>query len=553
MAALRELVAQFDIKIGGIGQLSTMNRELDRAKGGLLGNIGMLSTLGTAIASAFAIREVGSFFKQQADLGEELEKTALKTGVSIQMLQKLQYAAGQTGISAESLTGAIGKLELQLGGGMQGKGGPAIAALQKMGIHLKDAHQKTRPVVDIMEEAADKISKMDDPTKRVAASVQLFGRSGKELLPFLLKGKDGIQDLMQEAEKLGFVLGPDFVESAKKTEEEMRKMDWSWRAAKATIAQELFPIFRNFIDLVIKGVAWFKDLAKHTTIVSSALTGLSVLAGLKLFGSLSKLMGLSKGGGFLANLFGIAKLGAIIAAVAIIYLAFDDLFALFTGKKSEVGEIIDDMYGKGRSAQDVNALKDAWHGIWAAIKGSNEDSTTLADVWNTAIGLLKSSWGDFTDAIMTTITLLLRAGQAVFTFATQAKNMATGGKVDTAALATSQQALSTAWKQSNLSGLLRANPLGEIGMVVNDAAKGRFSLHQGIEATPERGFGTGTGTKQPWDAGNAPVIHQNIVVQSGDPKKIGDAVHQRTADALAQNDLRNGLNAVKSRAPAVSQ
>jgi hypothetical protein len=364
MAALREVVAEFSIKLSGLAGLKQLDATIDGTKkklhgteGGLMSFGNKLEEIGKVFATAFAAREIKEFFKTQIDLGNELQHTAEKTGLSTNQIQKLQYAADQADISSEGLIHSMGKLQMQLGGGMGDKGGPAIQALAEMGIKTKDLAGKTRDLTEILGDAADAVKKEEDPNKRVAVSMQLFGKSGRDLLPLLLQGKEGINKMGKEAEKLGFILGQDFIEASAKADEEQKRLNWSMRTLKATVAGELFPAMASGL---IKMQGWIQSLsgvAKHTTIVQSGTTALSLAMGFKLFGSMGKLMGVARGG-FLGNTLGLAKAGLYAAGVAGVALAFDDLFALFKGKKSLVGEVMDKIGGKGTSTDFVKDMTD---------------------------------------------------------------------------------------------------------------------------------------------------------------------------------------------------
>ncbi|TGV42070.1 hypothetical protein EN803_43390, partial [Mesorhizobium sp. M2D.F.Ca.ET.160.01.1.1] len=49
---------------------------------------------------------------------------------------------------------------------------------------------------------------MPDSAQKSALAIELFGKSGANLLPFLNQAKAGITDLANQAERLGVVLTP---------------------------------------------------------------------------------------------------------------------------------------------------------------------------------------------------------------------------------------------------------------------------------------------------------------------------------------------------------
>ena len=383
--ALREVAADLQVNVEGAEKVEKLEKDVNKAFRSLHEFGQSLKSFGTEVAEAFAFDELKEFIHGQVELGEALERTSAKTGLSTSELQKWQYVAEQSALGTDEVANALGRLQSNLGGGAHGRHGMAGATqeLKNLGIATEVAG-KIRPVGDIFLDVADKISKTEDKAKRAGIAVQVFGKQGREMLPVLMKGRDGIKDMTEEAEKLGFILGDDFLEKTKKAAEEETKLNWSMRDLKATIATELFPAFTKVIDKVMHGVAWFSKLAKETTFVKTALAALGFAAGVKLLGPLKELLGISKGKGLIDNIFGVAKVAGALVGLAALYVAWDEIFGLFTGKETYVGLMIDRVFGKGSSAAGVNDIKQAWKEILQAITGSDKASGS----WEETIGVL---------------------------------------------------------------------------------------------------------------------------------------------------------------------
>jgi hypothetical protein len=54
---------------------------------------------------------------------------------------------------------------------------------------------------------AQRISQIQNPAKRTAIALELFGKSGAQLLPLLNTGAGGIRALREQARKLGLTMG----------------------------------------------------------------------------------------------------------------------------------------------------------------------------------------------------------------------------------------------------------------------------------------------------------------------------------------------------------
>jgi plasmid maintenance system antidote protein VapI len=547
MAALREVVAQFDVRVDGAQKLDQLDKKLEHAKKEAAEGAVNFRELGMKIAEAFAVKEVFEFVKGQAEVGAQLEKTSKMLGISTEELQHLQYAADLSDVSAETLTHSLGKLQIQLGGGIAGKGGPAIAALQKLGVHTKDAAGKTRDMQDILQDAAEGIKKIDDPTKRAAAAVQLFGKSGREMLPMLSKGREGIADLIKEADELGIVMGRDFVENSAKALEQSKKLDWSWRALKGTVAQELYPGFKKFVDIVTKVVKGFMDIVKHTTAIKSLfviVTAALVLMNLEFF--------------------------ATAAAVAIVFIAFDDLFALFTGNKSVVGDTIDELGKVGDSAAMVKSVKDAWNELTDAIFGTSDASGKATGETMSFLGVVKATISQTVliissalASVMAEVSQMIEGVKAGIAFISGDK--AGEKKAQERAYAASEtaskahKALGAALTLDNIKSANDMSTddwrkLNGISASVDVNGNKRNTQRKALssEAVGFNKKGQRISETQAAGAKHATVhIVNNIHAPGGDPAKVQAAVNQGTTQALSQSDLRNAHQAVRSTAPAV--
>lgn len=84
-------------------------------------------------------------------------------------------------------------------------------AFAKLGINTRDATGKQKDFNTLLFEVADKFKNMPNGIDKTALSMQLFGRSGKDMVKVLNLGSDGIKDLEDKADKLGLTLSVDTI------------------------------------------------------------------------------------------------------------------------------------------------------------------------------------------------------------------------------------------------------------------------------------------------------------------------------------------------------
>lgn len=117
--------------------------------------------------------------KQAADLGSRISDVSARTALAARDVVILEQAFKNAGLSAERVPQAVTMLSRQLVQAQE-KGGEAAAAFNKLGLSI-DELLKMKPA-DQFKAVGQAIGNLQNPSQRAAVAMQLFGRSGSELL-----------------------------------------------------------------------------------------------------------------------------------------------------------------------------------------------------------------------------------------------------------------------------------------------------------------------------------------------------------------------------------
>jgi hypothetical protein len=181
---------------GRLSGLSSAGEGLSKVFGGGAGLSGGLTNIGASVAglvnpfslglaavTAFAAgaTAVASGLLDLEDRVEKLGNTADKLGVSFEFIQLLEEAGNRSGVSIESVSSAFGKLQKTLAGADE-ESRAATEALGRLGVSFADL-ENLSPEEQIRL-VGEKLQDIEDPAKRTAAAMQIFGKSGADLLPF---------------------------------------------------------------------------------------------------------------------------------------------------------------------------------------------------------------------------------------------------------------------------------------------------------------------------------------------------------------------------------
>lgn len=153
---------------------------------------GAVQNLTGALGIGFGLGALISYGKGVLDAGDQIQRFADRTGLSVEEVQKLAYAASQGGNEIEDLTTAVGMMQVRL------NDVKAQAAIQGLGVDFEKL--RAMKPYDQMIEIAEGISKIPDPAKQAEAAMAIFGRGGIAILPTL---KAGMKELGEEAVTMG--------------------------------------------------------------------------------------------------------------------------------------------------------------------------------------------------------------------------------------------------------------------------------------------------------------------------------------------------------------
>ena len=254
---------------GAIAEMKKLAGETEKNLGKAGGEVGKFSQNATKIGAGMVgvgtgLLAVGlSAASTTTDLGREVLKLQRYTGMNAEEASKLAYAAKMSGVDVESLATGIGKLSKTMAN--------TPDKLEKFGVQAKGTDGHLRSMTDVLGDVAEKFHAMGPGTEATAASLDLFGRSGANLLPFLLKGRDGIAELSAEAEKMGLVLSQDNVDQVKANIVAQRQLHAAIDGVKVQIGNQMLPVLTKFTDLMTGLPGPVKEVAGPIVVLGGAV------------------------------------------------------------------------------------------------------------------------------------------------------------------------------------------------------------------------------------------------------------------------------------------
>jgi len=199
-------------------------------------------TAGIVAMGAGAIGAGAAIWGLQGRIGDlaGVADKAAQTGLSGAFLQQLEFAADQSGVSAETLTSGIKKLTVMIGKAADGNK-EASETLKEFGLNAKDL-QKLSPEQQFLR-ISEAIGKIPTASGRAAAAVKIFGKSGIEMTTLFAGGLDDITKLMQDAKDIGIGLDDASLARIAEADDALQKMYAAVGAMVDQVAVGLAPAF----------------------------------------------------------------------------------------------------------------------------------------------------------------------------------------------------------------------------------------------------------------------------------------------------------------------
>ena len=240
---------------------SKMMKELSGI-GGAIGPIVALSG-GAAVgltSIGFAALGVAA---EAAEAAAKMYQLAQSTGVPVSTLSALGFAARAAGVDVQQLALGLEKMSKSAFAAATAPAG-AANAYTRLGVAVRDVAGNIRPAQDILLDLADKFSKMPDGVEKSADAIQIFGKSGDAMIPFLNKGKQGIADLIDYAERVGAVLSGQAAEAAEEFSINMTKVGIAAQGAQNALMVDLLPTLSYLSEMLAKTGADGRSWAQTT-------------------------------------------------------------------------------------------------------------------------------------------------------------------------------------------------------------------------------------------------------------------------------------------------
>lgn len=364
MSALRELLAVFSIDVE--------DEKLHKAEKGIDGFEEKIKELGEAFAEGFGLAKAKEFFAAQVEGAAHVEDLAERLGLSAEALRNFGITAKEAGMDLETSAHTLDIFNRNVGQAVT-MGGDVAQAFAQLHVNLKGANGQVRPAAVLMGDLAEAITKLPSPQERASYAMRVFGREGQTLLPILIRGRAGFEEMSAASTEFGGELGDDFFLATKKARTELEKWGIGLETLRLRITAAALPAIMAVAQWLQKIIKPILELAHQTNALQHIMEMLAGVAGIKVIQTLLKL----------AKTFGILKpsIGETVMAlmefalpvllIAALGLAVEDLWTAIEGGDSVIGDFLTNLYGVDKAKTILDDLRNSFadlQPVWEQLK-----------------------------------------------------------------------------------------------------------------------------------------------------------------------------------------
>lgn len=223
---------------------------LKKAQTGL-GNFGAIAARSFAALAAGATLAAGALgiaVKGAIDHADALAKSAQKAGTTVEALSRLEFAAKLSDVSLESLTGGLQKLGKSMSDAIITPTSNAATAFKALGIALTNSDGTLRNSDQVLADIAERFARLEDGSTKTALAMQMFGKSGAELIPLLNSGRDGLKSMADESDRLGATISTKTAKAAEQFNDTLTRIQTVMQGVANKVMEAALPALQGLAD-----------------------------------------------------------------------------------------------------------------------------------------------------------------------------------------------------------------------------------------------------------------------------------------------------------------
>ena len=223
-------------------------------------SMGVLNNAFRIFAGIIAAGAFTRFIKGAIDQADAFGKLERQTGIAADTLQSYVTAGKLAGVEQATIEKGLRRLAQSMREADQGVATYADA-YKALGVSVRDSQGNLKRSEDLLGEMADRFKGMENGATKAAIAMEIFGRSGSQLIPMLNEGSEALKEW-------NYQTSDEFAQNAEFFNDQITIMSFGLDGFRKQLADELLPalnsIIQSFRDFSSKENDWsaFFNVAK---------------------------------------------------------------------------------------------------------------------------------------------------------------------------------------------------------------------------------------------------------------------------------------------------
>lgn len=364
-----------------------------------------LKIAGLGVAMAAGLYGSAKLF---STMGDHLAKMSKRTGMSAEALSELSYAASLSGADIDALEVGVRRMQKAVTEA-SGEADGAQNAFTDLGLSARTlaALSPERQFMIL----ADALSRVENPTRRAALAMKIFGRGGTALLPLFQHGAAGMESLRKEARMLGLSLSGKDAAAAEALHDSLNRLMRTIKMAAVRVGAALAPALTDLANRLAMTIGriskWISN--NRGLIVSIAKLAVGMIIGGAAVAVLGMaIMGVAKAFSVLAGILSAAI--AVFKAVGVVLSFLTTPAGLVIASLVALGAVL--LYVTGAGGRAIRWLGDKFTELAQRARatfGGIADALAAGEIglaarilwlwikmeWDRGINAIQMRWLDF--------------------------------------------------------------------------------------------------------------------------------------------------------------
>jgi hypothetical protein len=186
------------------------------------------------------------------ELGEAMVKAHERTGLAVETLSTLHYAAALTGSDFDGLVNGVGRMERQIAQAADGNK-EAAALMKALGLNAKELSGQADGAEIAFHKFVATLAATESPMRRNELAMQLMGRAGQAQIPVLIEIARHWDEFKQKADDAGVLLTGKTAQALADTNQRFKDMEQHIKGAGLALTEGMSPGLSQMLSIISGG------------------------------------------------------------------------------------------------------------------------------------------------------------------------------------------------------------------------------------------------------------------------------------------------------------